>query len=145
MLVRLLSNQIAAYEDVINEAIDKTIPLYQDSLRTKLFNELLLGTAQAWELKENGHSYGLFITKVEEDTACGGRKFTLISGYVPGGMENKSASVFDGWQTMSKFAKVENCDRIAMYTSNQEVIKYLTMFNIIWETKYFEIELDREI
>ena len=144
MLNRLLSNQIEKYEDVINEAIDKTIPEYQEKLRTKLFEELLFGTAQCWISEYKNQFEGVFITKIEEDTAIGARTCTLISGYTPGGFLNGSASVYAGWEAVSKFALSQGCDRISMYTNNPEVEKYLHMFDKIWETRYYQIRLNKE-
>ncbi len=145
MLIRLLSNQIKQYEDVINETIDKTIPEYQEELRTKLFEELLFGTAQCWISDYAGQFEGVFITKIEKDTATGAKTCTLISGYCPGGFLNGSSSVYEGWKAISIFAKSQGCDRIAMFTNNSEVEKYLHMFDKIWETKYYQIRLDKEI
>ena len=144
MLVRLLSNQIREYQDVINETIDKTIPEYQEELRTKLFEQLLFGSAQCWISYDKGNFEGVVITKIEEDTAVGGKTCTLISGFAPDGITNGSASVFAGWEAVSKFARSQGCDRIAMYTDNPEVEKYLHMFDKIWATKYFQIRLDKE-
>jgi len=145
MLVRLLSNQIRDHEVIINETIDKTIPEYQEKMRTKLFEELLFGTAQCWLLTDEYNKFNsVCITKVEEDTATGGKKCVLISGYAPNGITNGSASVYAGWEVVSKFASSQGCDRIAMYTNNPEVTKYLHMFDRIWQTEYHEIRLNKE-
>ena len=144
MLIKLLSNQIQEYQDVINEAIDKTIPEYQEELRTKLYEELLLETAQCWISYDKEQFEGVVITKIEEDTAIGGKTCTLISGFAPSGINNGSASVFSGWEAVSKFAISQGCDRIAMYTDNPEVEKYLNMFDKIWATRYYQIRLNKE-
>lgn len=144
MLVRLLSNQIQQYEDVINETIDKTIPEYQTQLRSKLFEELLFGTAQCWLSYYKEQFEGVVITKIIEDTACGGKSCVLISGYAPNSIINGSASVFAGWEAVSKFAIAEGCDRISMYTNNPEVEKYLHMFPKLWETRFYQIRLNKE-
>ena len=145
MLIRLLSNQIREYEDVINETIDKTIPEYQEELRSKLFEELLFGTAQCWMLEYAGEFSGMYITKITEDTACGGKTCVLLSGYSPVGILNGSAAVYEGWKTISTFAKSQGCDRISMYTTNPEVEKYLSMFDVLWATKYYQIKLNKEV
>ena len=144
MLNRLLSNQIREYEDVINETIDKTIPEYQTALRSKLFEELLFGTAQCWLSYDKEAFEGVVITKIQEDTACGGKMCVLISGFAPKGIINGAASVFAGWETISKFAKENGCDRISMFTDNPEVEKYLHMFDKIWETRFYQIRLNKE-
>jgi hypothetical protein len=141
MLVRILSNQIRNYEEIINEAIDKTIPKYQETLRTKLFEELLLGIAQCWVLDYNKEFSGVYITKVVEDTACGGKCCVLLCGYSPVGILNGSAAVYEAWETISEFARGHGCDRISMFTNNPEVEKYLNMFYKIWTTKYYQIKL----
>jgi len=144
MLVRLLSNQIQQYENVINEAIDKTIPEYQEKLRTKLFEELLFGVAQCWISYDKEQFEGVVITKIQEDTATGAKACVLISGYAPDSILNGSASVFAGWEAVSKFALSQGCDRISMFTNNPEVEKYLHMFDKIWETRYYQIRLNKE-
>ena len=145
MFVKLLARDIPDYRDVIMEGINNTIPAYQEKMKNDLYEQLLLDIAQCWILTENSHFEGVFITKIEEDTACGGKKCTLVSGWTPAGMDRKSQAVLAAWKVMSEFAKSEGCDRIAMYTDNEEVIKYLTMFKPVWTTKYFEIELNKEV
>jgi hypothetical protein len=145
MLVRLLSNQIREYEDVINETIDKTIPEYQETLRSKLFEELLFGIAQCWALEYNGKFSGIYLTKIVEDTACGGKSCVLLAGYSPVGILNGSAAVYEAWKTVSEFALGQGCDRISMFTNNPEVEKYLHMFDKLWETKYYQIRLNKEV
>ena len=146
MLIRILSNQIREYEDVVLEAIEKTIPEYQEQLKTKLFEELLFGIAQLWvSYTAEGNVFeGVFITKIVEDTACGGKSCVLISGYAPGGFINGASSVFNGWKDLSKFALSQGCDRISMYTNNPEVEKYLHMFDVKWATKFYQLSLDKE-
>ena len=142
MLNRLLSNQIEKYEDVINETIIKTIPEYQEKMKTELYNDLLLGNAQCWISSYLDKFDGVVITKIEKDIAVGGKTCTLISGYSPTG--TCAASFYQGWEAVSKFAKNQDCDRISLYTNNPEVEKYLHMFDIIWETRYYQMRLNKE-
>ena len=142
MLVRLLSNQIQQYEDVINETIDKSIPEYQEEMRTKLYEELLLGIAQCWVSTSEGKFEAIILTKIQEDTACGGKLCTLLGGYAPNG--TCSASFQAGWIAVSKFALSQGCDRIALYTNNPEIKKYMGMFESIWKTTYYQIRLNKE-
>lgn len=139
MLTRLLSNQIPVYKDVIDETIEQAIPKYQEKLRTKLYEDLLFGTSQCWISTDQGQFEAVLITRINEDTALGGKTCTLIAGYAPGG--TSSASFLSGWETISKFAKKQACDRIDLYTDNIEVEKYLGMFPKIWETRYHQISL----
>ena len=142
MLVRILSNQIQQYEDVINETIEKSIPEYQEKMRTKLFEELLFGTAQCWVSTFEGKFEAIILTKIQEDTACGGKLCTLLGGYAPNG--TCSASFYAGWETVSKFALNQGCDRIALYTDNPEIKKYMPMFDKIWEVTYYQVRLNKE-
>lgn len=142
MLIRLLSNQIQEYEEVINETIAKTIPEYQEKMKTKLYEDLLFGNAQCWLSEFEGKFEAIIITKIEEDIAVGGKTCTVISGYAPGG--TCSASFYQGWEALSVFAKSQDCDRIALYTDNVEVEKYLPMFDLIWSTRYYQVRLNKE-
>jgi len=142
MLVRLLSNQIRQYEDVINETIDKSIPEYQTQMRTKLFEELLFGIAQCWISTDAGKFEAIILTKIQEDTATGGKLCTLLGGYAPNG--TSSASFYAGWEAVSKFAISQGCDRIALFTNNPEIKKYMGMFPKIWETTYYQVSLHKE-
>lgn len=142
MLVRILSNQIREYEEVINETIDKSIPEYQTEMRSKLFEELLFGTAQCWISSSEGKFEAVILTKIEEDTSCGGKLCILLGGYAPGG--TSSASFYAGWIAVSKFALSQGCDRIALFTDNPEIKKYMGMFDKIWETTYYQVRLNKE-
>ena len=142
MLIKLLSNQIPAYEDVINETIEKAIPRYQEKLRTKLYEDLLFGISQCWVSTSDNQFEAIIITRISEDTAKGGKVCTLIAGYAPGGTSEKS--FIEGWEAVSKFAKMQNCDLIDLYTDNSEIEKYMKLFPKIWETKYYQIDLKED-
>lgn len=140
MLVKLLSRQIPDYEDVINDGLEKTLPGFQVGAKADLYRDLLVDTAQCWLLHRDGGYKGVFITRIEEHNELGGKILTLISGYAPDGMGG-SGAVLEGFETMKKFALANGCDRIAFYTDNPEVEKYLTMFPVIWKTKYYQLDL----
>jgi len=142
MLVRILSNQIQQYEDVINETIDKSIPEYQIQMRTKLFEELLFGLAQCWVSTDAGKFEAIILTKIQTDTAMGGKLCMILGGYAPKG--TSSASFYAGWEAISKFALANDCDRIALFTENPEIKKYMGMFDKIWETTYYQVRLNKE-
>ena len=142
MLVRILSNQIQQYEDVINETIEKTIPEAQPQLLTKLYEELLFGIAQCWVSTRQGKFEAIILTKIEENTACGAKCCVIISGYAPNG--TNSASFYEGWKDISKFAIANDCDRISLYTNNPEIEKYMHMFDLIWDARYYQVRLNRE-
>ena len=141
MLIRLLTNQIPEYREVIDQTIDKAIPEYQESLRTKLYEELLFGISQCWISTEAGKFEVIIITRIDPqlDTAKGGKTCTLLAGYAPGG--TSSASFYSGWEIVSEFAKSQGCDRIDLYTTNPEIEKYMGMFPKIWEAKYYQVSL----
>lgn len=139
MLTRLLSNQIPEYENVINETIDQSIPDVQETTRTKLFEQLLLGTAQCWISTRDDQFEAIVITRVTDDIAMGGKTCTILCTYAPGGAMVKSFT--DGFEAVSKFAKAQDCDRMDFFTDNDEIIKYAKMFPLLWETSYFQIKL----
>ena len=142
MLVRLLSNQIQEYQDVINETIDKAIPEYQEELRTDLYESLLFGRSQCWISTEKNKFEAVILTNISKDLAKGGKTCTLLAGYAPGGIS--SASFYAGWEAVSKFAKSQGCDRIDLYTNNPEIEKYMHMFPKLWETKYYQVSLKED-
>ena len=139
MLVRLLTNQIPTYRKIIDQTIERAIPEYQESLRTKLYEELLFGTAQCWISTDAGKFEAIIITKIDLDVAKGGKTCTLLAGYAPNG--TSSASFYAGWEAVSIFAKSQGCDRIDLYTNNTEIEKYMSMFDKIWEAKYYQVSL----
>lgn len=144
MLVKLLPNQIGLYEEVIRETIEKSMPDYEDSIKVKLFKELLLDTAQAWIYwsDETEALEGVLITQIRDSVAVGGRLFTLVCMYAPNGTEMNS--FFKGWPTLQKFGKAHDCEIFDFYTNNEAAIKYARQFHIKQEITYFQIDMTKD-
>lgn len=139
MLIKLLSNQIETYQDVIRETLDITMPDYQQELKTKLFEELLLDKAHCWIVYDDEGLKFVGIAKITEDTCLGCKIFEIISMRT---FNNSDKNIFFKlFEEVRKFALKEGCDRFAGYTNNEALIKQLRLFDIIWETKYFQIKL----
>lgn len=140
MLIKLLPEQVPLYEEVIIETIDKSMPDYEERIRTNLFKELLLGTAQAWiQLREDESFEGALITQIRDSVEIGARLFTLICMYAPNGTEVKT--FLEGWPTLQKFGLAEGCKIFDFYSNNQAAIKYARQFHIIREVTYFQVDL----
>ena len=140
MLVKLLSNQIDAYQDVITETLEKTLPEYQQNMKTQLFEELLSDKAQCWIVhKDSGGFEGVGITRFKEDLSIGVKVLEVVSAYAFNG--TTSSTFLKAFNEMRKFALKHDCNRLAAYTNNEEIIKYVRMFPILWETTYFQLEL----
>ena len=141
MLVKLLARQIPEYQDVINEGMKATLPPFQVGMISEVYKQLLDETAQCWISTREGKFEAVYVTRVEYDPAIGGKLFTVLSGYAPSGLTG-SGSVLEGYETMKKFALSQGCDRIAFYTNNPEVEKYIGMFDLLWETRYYQFKLE---
>ena len=141
MLTKLLSRQIPEYQDVINEGMKATLPALQVGMIPDIYKQLLDETAQCWISAREGRFEAVYITRVESDPNIGGKIFTVLSGYAPDGLTG-SGSVLEGFETMKKFALGQGCDRIAFYTNNPEVEKYIGMFDLLWKTRYYQFKLE---
>ena len=142
MLVKLLPNQIPVYQDVINEAIDKSMPHCEDRIKNNIYQELLLETSQCWIAYKGDDFEGVGITQIREESSVGAKTFTLLCMYAPNGTELQS--FIDGWPTLQKFGKANGCKIFDFYSSNKEAIKYARYFDIVWETTYFQINIDKD-
>jgi len=142
MLIKLLPNQIPTYKEVIDAAIDASLPNFEERIRTDLYKELLLDTAQAWIYHNlEGKFEGVLITQVRDSISVGAKTFTLVCIHAPEGTKNES--FIDGWPTLQAFGKKNECEIFDFYTDNPETIKYARLFDIIWETKYFQIDINK--
>ncbi len=142
MLIKLIENQIDKYKNVIDETIKKSMPHCEERIKTDLYKELLLGTAQCWIYynKENKFE-GVLITQIRNDIAVGKKTFTLICIHAPEGTKNES--FIDGWPTLQAYGKANNCEIFDFYTDNPEAIKYARLFSVVWETQYFQIDINK--
>jgi len=140
MLVKLLPNQIPAYEDVIREYIEKSMPDYEEEFKTNLFKELLLETSQCWiSYKEEDQFEGVVITKINSDLAIGFNTITIVCLYCPGGSE--LVSFIYGWETLKKFGLANDCKVLDFYSNNSAVLDYAENFKIKRKTNYYQMDL----
>ena len=139
MLTKLIPNQIIFYQDVIKETIEKSIPHYSEQNKTKLFTELMMDKAQVWLSELDGKFDGILITTIRDGIDIGITTLTCLAVFAPNGTEEKSFK--EGFPTLVKFAKLNECKRIDFYSGNPELIKYARLFNIIWETTYFQLAI----
>ena len=143
MLIKLLPNQIGIYQDVINEAIDKSMPHCEARIRSNIYQELLLETAQCWLYYNKREVFeGVLITQIREESSVGAKTFTLLCIYAPNGTEINS--FIDGWPILQKFGQANDCKIFDFYSDNEEALKYARYFDIIWETRYFQIGITKD-
>ena len=140
MLTKLLTTQIPLYQDVIKKTIEKSMPDYEESVKLNLFRELMIGTAQCWLSELDNEFDGILLTQIREDMSIGYKTFTCICVYAPN--KTEARSFIEGWETLKKFAKSNDCKLIDFYSSNPELIKYGRMFKVKLETKYFQLVLE---
>lgn len=141
MLTKILSRQIPEYEVLINETLKAALPEVQIGMSAEVYKQLLDESAQCWISNREGRYEGMVITRVEVDPALGGNILTVLAGHAPEGLTG-SGSVIDGYDTLKKFALSQKCDRIAFFTSNPEVEKYIGMFDVLWESRYYQFRLE---
>lgn len=140
MLVKLLPKDVPTWVDVINETIDKSLPECEERIKTNYVNSLLIGTCQCWIVyKEEDKFEGVLITQIREDFAVGCKSFNLLAMYAPNGTENNS--FINNWETLRKYAIANDCKVFDFYSDNEEAIKYARLFDIKWETTYFQINI----
>jgi hypothetical protein len=141
MLVKLLPRQIPEWQDIILDSMKHTLPASQAHASTEIIKDLLLDIAQGWVLYREGEYKAISITRIEETNELGGKMLTLLSVYAPKGLSG-SGALLEGFETMKKFALANGCDRIAFYTDNPEVEKYLGLFPVLWKTHYYQLSLE---
>lgn len=139
MLVKLLAKQIPEYREVIEETINETIPEFQEKLRSELYKSLMLDQAQCWISTRDGKFEAVVLTQVEETHSVSGKILMILRIYAPNG--TSSGAVKEGLEVLDAFAKSVGCDRMGGYTDNPEWEKYLTLFDVVWQTRYYEVRL----
>lgn len=141
MLVKLLENQINTYKNIIDITIEKTIPHCEERIKTNLYKELLLGTAQCWLYQPKEKLEAILITQVRTSVEVGKKTFTLVCLYAPEGTSEQS--FLDAWPTLQAFGKANDCEVFDFYTDNPEALKYAKLFDIIWQTTYVQININK--
>jgi len=131
MLVKLLSDQIANYWNVIRYAIEQALPPIANEEYNKMnriLESLLNGSMDCWVSvdEENKKIEGVMVTTFSEDYCSGVRNLLVYSVFGYNEISNKSWS--EGFETISKWAKHNGCYRIIAYTDVErikEVVKSL--------------------
>lgn len=141
MLIKLIENQINTYKNIIDITIDKSMPQCEAKVKTALYKELLLGTAQCWFYQVEDNLEAILITQVRTAIEVGKKTFTLVCLYAPEGTSEES--FLSAWPTLQAFGKSNGCEVFDFYTDNPEAIKYASLFSIIWQTTYFQIDINK--
>ncbi len=144
MLVKLYPNQIKKYWDVIEEAMDASLPDPTPESKKLLAQDLVLERATCWMISEevdgSAKIRGLSITKMADDYAVGGRVMTIVVTYAPDRLTEQL--YHDCFRDLARHALAHNCKRVDFYTDNPSVIAHARAFPVKWETKYFQLSLE---
>lgn len=119
MLIKLLSEQIAKYWDVIKYAVEESVPPIANENYDKMnriLEALLNGSMDCWVSvnDENKKIEAIVVTTFSEDYCSGVRNLLIYSIFGYNEISDKSWA--EGFETLSKWAKSCGCIRIIAYT-----------------------------
>lgn len=147
MILLLEANQIKPCWGMIRTTIDRSFPVVQEELKTELLHDLLLGVAHAWAVTDGeeitgDRVKGMFITRFSSSYSTGGKVITVLAACAFQGVNDEIFS--QSVKAIKKFAKANGCEVMDFYTNNDAIVNYMQAFKILWECKYFQIDL-REV
>lgn len=133
MLIRLQEGQIAEYWPEIKVAINMALPpiLKGEGDRTnKILESMLVGNAQCWVSvnRDSKKMDGVITTAVVEDMLSGAKSLMLYTIYVDG--VSMASSWKEGFETLSKFAKSQGCNRLVGFTKERRILERAKLFGI---------------
>ncbi len=133
MLVKLLPDDITKHWDEISEAISKALPPFTKRTRGRMNSilaSLLSGKMHCWVVTEYNKDnditilYALATTEITIDPVSYTKNLLIFSLYAFQPVPFKLWE--DGFDTLSKFAKVHECDNILAFTDIpriEEIVK----------------------
>lgn len=135
MLLKLLPEQVSDRWQALKDGIEASLPVVNDEDPEKMNNILaaiLTGDVQCWvsyreleDLKKQG--VALVLTTTVDDRLTNTRSLLL---YLVWAWEKTQASDWiEGFQALTKFAKLMKCNRLISYTDDEKVIKIAEKFN----------------
>lgn len=144
MLVKLLPDQISRFWDIIQYAIEESLPPIagdDEDRMNKILMSLLGGKSQCWAsyVKDGDvpRFEGIVVTRILYDDVSDTRNLLIYCLY---GYEKVSRSAWlNGLKTLVKFAASKNCYRIIGYTSEPFIVK--TVERLGGEAKYTFVSL----
>ena len=140
MLVKLLSNQIPDYEELINKAIKESIPPCEPYGVSLLYKELLMDYAQAWIYTSNDEIQGITISRITDDSALGGRVMTILAAYA---VKHLTEEVYyESYCAVKEYAKAHDCNLMAFYTNSERLIEMTKLLNIKHKTMFMIASFD---
>jgi len=143
MLVRLVSSKIPEYQNLIDLAIDKSLPTCEENARKLIYKDLLLDFAECWIfyqiVEDTTIINAVMITKITDNVAVGARVLTILAII---GLEQLSNKDFkEAFEDIKRFAKAKNCTKIDFYTNVEKIKRYARLFKIDRECTYFQLPM----
>lgn len=124
MLVKLLSEQITSYWNVIKYAVEESVPPIANenyNKMNKILEALLNGSMDCWVSvsDEDKRVEAVVVTAISEDYCSGIRNLLIYSLF--GYSEISDKSWAEGFETLSKWAKKLGCVRMIAYTDVERI------------------------
>jgi len=149
MLVRLTTDQISRFWDIIKYSFEQAAPpiaLVSPEHSANLLEDLLVGTADCWISfqRENGNKIdGVVITKVVTDEASKTRNLLIYSlfAYV---MTNKK-SWTEGLRSLARWAKSKRCYNIIGFTQENQIISLVNKLGGNTDTTLIMFDVDKAL
>lgn len=144
MLIRLTIEQVATYWPDIHRAVSLSLPPImkgEGERMNKILESLLIENAQCWASvdRETKEMDGLVTTAVMEDTLSGAKSLMLytIYGYRP----TIARSWKEGFETLSKFAKSQGCNRIIGFSNEKALMKRAKVLGVNFDYSLGVVEV----
>ncbi len=148
MLVKLLPSQVGYYWDVIAPGIEKGLPptsYGSDKVMSNILATLLSDNMQCWIIttspEVNGSSIvGLVITRIVDGGPTLIKNLEVYCLYAFKPMNNELWK--DGFITLRKFAKANDCYRIIAYSDNVRVIEMVESLGGSSNYRFITLEVE---
>lgn len=133
MLVRMIPEQISRHWEVISYAIENSLPPTAGRSKdrmNRILTALLSGSKQCWVSSRYENGVGIMeailTTQILKDFDEGTRNLLIYSLY--GYEQISKESWISGFDALSKWARVNNCDKIIAYSNVRSVIEVVNSF-----------------
>ena len=129
MLVKLMPDQVARWWEVIQPAVEASLPPIAGSIkerRSKILSSLLSGRMHCWAVCTKDKSgketivKGIGTTTFVLDECSGAKSLLIYSAFA--NVKTEAEDWVDGFNTLTNFAKENKCDKIVAYTKNEKIL-----------------------
>lgn len=147
MLLRLLPDQIAGWWDELKPAIEVSLPpIVGDSegRMNNILSAMLVGGIDCWisyrKNEEGVEVTGIVTTTIVVDNISGTRSLLIYSIYSPQGDLGQDGWA-EGYDALSKYAKVVNCENLSAYTALDYICKVVETLGGNTDFRYVTVPL----